>query len=55
MVRLQSRCVGLDPMLHRGDLPIEVQDERLAFYRRSEKALLVGMEALSRLLGASSA
>ena len=55
MVRLQSRCVGPDPMLHRGDLPIEVQDERLAFYRRSENALFVRMAALSRLPGASSA
>ena len=52
MARLQSHCVVLDPMQHSGDFPIEVQDERLAFYRQSENALFVRMAVLSHLLGA---
>ena len=51
MARLQSHCVVLDPMQHSGDFPIEVQDDRLAFYRQSENALYVRMAVLSRLLG----
>ena len=51
MTRLQSHCVVLDPMQHSGDFPIEVQDDRLAFYRQSENALYVRMAVLSRLLG----
>ena len=50
MARLQSHCVVLDPMQHSGDFPIEVQDERLAFYRQSENALYVRMAVLLRLL-----
>ena len=51
MARLQPHCVVLDPMQHSGDFPIEVQDERLAFYRQSENALYVRMAVLSHLLG----
>lgn len=51
MGRLQSHCVVLDPMQHSGDFPIEVRDDRLAFYRQSENALFVRMAVLSRLLG----
>ncbi len=51
MARLQSHCVVLDPMQHSGDFPIEVRDDRLAFYRQSENALFVRMAVLSHLLG----
>ncbi len=51
MARLQPHCVVLDPMQHSGDFPIEVRDERLAFYRQSENALFVRMAVLSHLLG----
>ena len=51
MAGLQSHCVVLDPMQHSGDFPIEVRDERLAFYRQSENALYVRMAVLSQLLG----
>ena len=52
MARLQSHCVVLDPMQHSGDFPIEVKDDRLAFYRQSENALYARMAVLSRLIGA---
>ena len=51
MARLQSHCVVLDPMQHSGDFPIEVQDDRLAFYRQSENALFARMAVLTHLLG----
>ena len=54
MARLQPHCVVLDPMQHSGDFPIEVKDDRLAFYRQSENALYVRMAVLSHLLGGAA-
>ena len=51
MARLKSHCVILDPMQRSGDFDIEVQDERLAFYRQAENALFVRMALLSDMLG----
>ena len=50
MSRLQPHCVILDPMQRSGDFTIEVQDDRLAFYRQAENALFVRMALLSHIL-----
>jgi aspartate carbamoyltransferase catalytic subunit len=50
MARLRPHCVVLDPMQRSGDFPVEVQDERLAFYRQSENALFIRMALLHRML-----
>ena len=50
MSRLKSHCVILDPMQRSGDISIEVQDNRLAFYRQAENALYVRMALLSEML-----
>ena len=51
MSMLKPGCVILDPMQRSGDFPIEVQDDRLAFYRQAENALFVRMALLSHILG----
>jgi aspartate carbamoyltransferase catalytic subunit len=51
MSMLKPSCVILDPMQRSGDFPIEVQDNRLAFYRQAENALFVRMALLSQMLG----
>ena len=48
---LRPHCVILDPMQRSGDFAVEVQDERLAFYRQAENALFVRMALLSQMLG----
>ena len=50
MEGLRPHCVVLDPMQRSGDFSVEVQDERLAFYRQSENALFVRMALLHRFL-----
>ena len=51
MSMLKPGCVILDPMQRGGDFPIEVRDERLAFYRQAENGLFARMALLSHLLG----
>ena len=51
MSSLKPHCVILDPMQRSGDFQIEVQDQRLAFYRQAENALFVRMALLSHMLG----
>ena len=51
MSTLRPHCIIMDPMQRSGDFPIEVQDERLAFYRQAENALHVRMAVLSQMLG----
>ena len=51
MSTLQPHCVILDPMQLSGDFAVEVEDERLAFYRQTENALFVRMAVLSQMLG----
>jgi len=50
MDRLRPHCVILDPMQRSGDFSVDVDDERLAFYRQSENALFVRMALLHNLL-----
>jgi aspartate carbamoyltransferase catalytic subunit len=50
MSTLRPHCVILDPMQRGGDFAIEVEDERLAFYRQAENALFVRMALLTRML-----
>ena len=50
MSRLQPHCVILDPMQRSGDFSVDVEDERLAFYRQSENALFVRMALLRNML-----
>ena len=51
MDRLKSNCVILDPMQRSGDFTVEVEDDRLAFYRQSENSLVMRMAILTDLLG----
>ena len=51
MSSLKPNCVILDPMQRSGDFAVEVQDQRLAFYRQAENALFVRMALLSHMLG----
>lgn len=51
MAMLKPRCAILDPMQRSGDFAVEVQDDRLAFYRQSENALYMRMAILAHLLG----
>ena len=51
MSMLKPGCVLLDPMQRGGDFPIEVEDERLAFYRQAENGLFARMALLSHMLG----
>ena len=50
MSSLKSHCVVLDPMQRSGDFDVEVQDDRLAFYRQAENALFTRMAALCHML-----
>ena len=50
MSGLKAHCVVLDPMQRSGDFEVEVQDERLAFYRQAENALFVRMAVLCQTL-----
>ncbi len=51
MAKLKPHCIILDPMQRSGDFSVEVQDERLAFYRQAENALYVRMAVLLDMLG----
>ena len=51
MSSLRPDCIILDPMQRSGDFAIEVQDQRLAFYRQAENALFIRMALLSHMLG----
>ncbi len=50
MAGLKPHCVIMDPMQRSGDFAVEVQDERLAFYRQSENALVMRMAILADML-----
>ena len=52
MSRLKPHCAILDPMQRSGDFPVEVSDERLAFYRQAENALFVRMAVVYQMLAA---
>ena len=49
MARLKSHCIVLDPMQRSGDFAVEVEDDRLAFYRQSENALVMRMAILANM------
>ena len=51
MSRLRTHCVVMDPMQRSGDFSVEVQDERLAFYRQAENALFLRMAVVHQILG----
>ena len=51
MAKLKPHCIIMDPMQRSGDFAVEVEDERLAFYRQSENALVMRMAILADLLG----
>ena len=46
MSLLNPECVVLDPMQRSGDVSVEIQDTRLAFYRQSENSIFVRMAVL---------
>ena len=50
MDTLKPDCIILDPMQRSGDFSVEVQDDRLAFYRQAENALFVRMGVLAKTL-----
>ena len=50
MSRLKPNCIILDPMQRSGDFAVEVQDDRLAYYRQAENALYVRMAVLRHAL-----
>ena len=47
MSGLKPHCVIMDPMQRSGDFAVEVDDDRLAFYRQSENALAMRMAILA--------
>ena len=49
MAKLKPRCIILDPMQRSGDFAVEVEDDRLAFYRQSENALVMRMAILANM------
>ncbi len=49
MDNLKSHCIVMDPMQRSGDFSVEVEDDRLAFYRQSENALVMRMAILSNM------
>jgi len=51
MTLLQSHSAVLDPMHRSGEFLTNTEDDRLAFYRQSEKALFARMSVLMNLLG----
>ena len=52
MAKLKSNCIILDPMQRSGDFAVEVEDDRLAFYRQSENALVMRMAILANMFDA---
>ncbi len=52
MANLKPHCIIMDPMQRSGDFAVEVEDDRLAFYRQSENALVVRMAILADLFEA---
>ena len=53
MAKLKSHCVIMDPMQRSGDFAVEVEDDRLAFYRQSENALIMRMAILADMFDRS--
>ena len=51
MASLKPHCIIMDPMQRSGDFTVEVEDERLAFYRQSENALVMRMAILADIFG----
>ena len=51
MASLKPHCIIMDPMQRSGDFAVEVEDERLAFYRQSENALAMRMAILADIFG----
>ena len=51
MAMLKPHCVIMDPMQRSGDFSVEVDDQRLAFYRQAENALYVRMAVIRHVLG----
>lgn len=47
MAALKPNCIIMDPMQRSGDFAVEVEDDRLAFYRQSENALVMRMAILA--------
>ena len=52
MAGLKPSCIVMDPMQRSGDFAIEVEDERLAFYRQSENGLVMRMAILVNMFDA---
>lgn len=50
MSMLKPKCVIMDPMQRSGDFSVDVEDERLAFYRQSENGLILRMAVLAHTL-----
>lgn len=53
MAKLKPHCIILDPMQRSGDFAVEVEDDRLAFYRQSENALVMRMAILANMFDRS--
>ncbi len=51
MSMLKPKCAIMDPMQRSGDFTIDVQDDRLAFYRQSENALYARMAVIRHTIG----
>ena len=49
MAKLKPHCIIMDPMQRSGDFAVEVEDDRLAFYRQSENALVMRMAILAEM------
>ena len=47
MASIKPHCIVMDPMQRSGDFTVEVEDDRLAFYRQSENALVMRMAILA--------
>ena len=50
MDSLDDKAIVMNPIQRSGDFSIEVVDNRLAFYRQSENALIVRMAVLIDIL-----
>ena len=53
MGKLKPHCIIMDPMQRSGDFAVEVEDERLAFYRQSENGLVMRMAILADMFGSA--
>ena len=51
MGNLKPHCIIMDPMQRSGDFAVEVEDDRLAFYRQSENGLVMRMAILADMFG----